>query len=167
MTVPYNTPRGWAVWALMQGGYIRWELTELGIEDLSWWSRKGGGRGVGRCYGTHLYRCTIGTKGLVNDCNGGNYAGAYSHIYMWTPWTYRESQYAWPIRIRREGLPEYLWRYHDIDNSQGLGQLSIKPPLGQRQWKDALATRWQQYSYLARPHNYNRSHVPGPKARVV
>ena len=48
-----------------------------------------------QCYGTHLYRCTIGAKRLVNDCNGGNHTGAYSHIYMWVPLaTYRE-----PIRV--------------------------------------------------------------------
>ena len=45
------------------------------------------------CYGTHLYRCTIGAKRFVNDCNGGNHTGAYSHIYMWTPWTHIESLY--------------------------------------------------------------------------
>ena len=28
------------------------------------------------------YRCTIGAKRLVNDCDDGNHAGAYSHIYM-------------------------------------------------------------------------------------
>ena len=33
------------------------------------------------------YCCTIRAKRLVSDCNGGNYTGAYSHIYM-TPWTY-------------------------------------------------------------------------------
>ena len=46
------------------------------------------------------YHCIIGAKRLVDDCNGGNHTGAYSHIYICDPYIVTPGHYSGePIRV--------------------------------------------------------------------